>query len=390
MIPALVLALTMAQQAPQRWEHVLVRHETFEDFYADGLASAYRTEINAHAPVHVTAGPIPDSTDPNEAALAQAEEWTDGFYESREILVPGGFHDALVSWNVQCSPRAGMCMELRVRAKDGDWSPWLWVGEWGEPSPPPLYLRRNDPGGPRVDASAPRTTEFTGGKIDVDYFKSEQSFERAQYRVRTAHEAKVAGLTVRLRRVALCFSRRVDGAPAAAPIPRAHQIEVPFLSQTSESADIAGRICSPTSVAMVLRYRGVNAATADVAKLAFDARHDIYGNWPRAVQTAYSLGVPGYVTRLASWGEVEELLRKDQPLVISIAAAKGALSGAPYPSTNGHLLVLTGFDDKGDVRVNDPAAADAQRGRTVYERSELDQVWLARGGTAYVLLPRER
>jgi hypothetical protein len=163
---------------------------------------------------------------------------------------------------------------------------------------------------------------------------------------------------------------------------------VPFRSQRDEPADVAGRICSPTSLAMVLAYRGVDVPTAEVAAAAFDAAHDIYGNWPRNVQAAYSFGVSGYLTRFVCWTDVEWMIAVRQPIIASIAVQEGQLHGAPYTRTDGHLLVITGFDENGDVCVNDPAATDAHSGQTVYKRAEMQTVWLDRGGTAYVLLPR--
>jgi len=74
--------------------------------------------------------------------------------------------------------------------------------------------------------------------------------------------------------------------------------------------------------------------------------------------------------------------------VISVGVKEGQLTGAPYTTTSGHLLVLRGFDEQNDCLVNDPAAIDAEHGQLTYKRSELETCWLARGGTAYVLLPR--
>jgi hypothetical protein len=108
------------------------------------------------------------------------------------------------------------------------------------------------------------------------------------------------------------------------------------------------------------------------------------------VQGAYSFGVPGYVARFGAWSEVRERLAAGQPLVISIAAGPGELTGAPYPSTDGHLLVVSGLEAPDRVLVHDPAAADASQGVTSYARAELERAWLARGGTAYVLLQKER
>lgn len=399
---ALLLALApqaapAAAAAPTRWEHVLVRHESFEDFFADGMASAYRAELNADAPVAITTGHVHGGSEQidtlwDQDAASRAPEWLDGFYESKELVVPGGFQEALASWNANCPAGSGLCFELRVRENgDAPWSPWLYVGDWGEPTPPPLYLRRADPGGPRVDPRAAPTVQFEGGKIHVDYFTSEKTWTRAQYRVRTHTADPENARVVRLRRVALCFSRKSSAAApsGSAPVSVA-RLAVPFRSQRTEQPELAGRICSPTSVAMLLAFRGVELPTLAVAQRVYDQRHDIYGNWTRAVQGAYSFGVPGYVTRIAQWSEVEQLLGAGQPLVISIAAAKGELAGAPYDGTDGHLLVLCGLEGPDRVLVNDPAAADAEHGALAYRRPELERVWMARGGTCYVFLPRER
>ena len=138
---------------------------------------------------------------------------------------------------------------------------------------------------------------------------------------------------------------------------------------------------------MLLEHRGVSRPTQQVADLLYDKRHDIYGNWTRAVQGAFEFGVPGYLARFGDWKAVEEQLAAGQPLVISIAAKQGELAGAPYESTAGHLLVLTGFDGQGGAHVNDPAVSDAATGARTYSRADLERVWMARGGTSYVLLP---
>jgi hypothetical protein len=53
------------------------------------------------------------------------------------------------------------------------------------------------------------------------------------------------------------------------------------------------------------------------------------------------------------------------------------------------LLVLCGFDERGDVFVNDPAAGTPELGQLTYRREQLERVWMARGGTSYVLLAPE-
>jgi hypothetical protein len=57
------------------------------------------------------------------------------------------------------------------------------------------------------------------------------------------------------------------------------------------------------------------------------------------------------------------------PVVASIAWKNGQLSGTPIPESEGHLLVIRGFDPLGNV-VNDPAGYDDSRVRRFYRRHE--------------------
>jgi len=317
-------------------------------------------------------------------------------YESPVIDADHPFNEVLPSWNVDAPAGASFVVELRVgRRADGSWSPYLQTGDWGEAG---LAERRLTRG----------AGDFEGCSIDVDYLRSKERFDRVQYRVRAVGrepgEPAPAGAQLSIERVALCLSdttglpdpaadslsplrERSDSPLAAESWQR--RLPVPYRSQRTERPDIAGHICSPTSTAMVMAYRGVDRPTLDVALRIYDPAHGIFGVWPRAVQAAYSFGVPGYVARFSEWREVERQIAAGQPLIISIRAAEGELKGAPYPSTDGHLLVLAGFDSSGNVLVNDPAAATERSGLLAYTRSDLERVWLRRGGTSYVLLPRE-
>jgi hypothetical protein len=141
---------------------------------------------------------------------------------------------------------------------------------------------------------------------------------------------------------------------------------------------------------MVMAYRGVEQPVNDVAERALDHDANIYGNWPNNVQAAYTFGVPGYLTRVNDWAEARRLLATGQPLIASIQADRGDLRGAPYRRTNGHLIVIRGLDENGDVLVNDPAASTPEDGIITYARQDMERVWLERtAGTTYVLLPPE-
>ena len=74
-------------------------------------------------------------------------------------------------------------------------------------------------------------------------------------------------------------------------------------------------------------------------------------------------------------------------MIASIAVKPGELDGTPYPKTEGHLLVIRGFNAAGDVIVNDPYAEPGAI-RRVYPRAQFERVWQGGSdGTVYIIAP---
>ncbi len=361
--------LLFPDERPPLPAHRLSLHEMPADFSAGRLARA--------------------ALDPftNELILCPTAS-ADTVYESPPLTSEMLFNEALLSWNIEAPGATAFCVELRVgRKQDDSWSAWHYMGDWG--------------GGPAWPP-ADRTIESAAGRVDVDIFRSERRFDRVQYRIRAARSADVLSF-LRVRRIGICLSD-TSGIPLSAPrawrppaqSPAREQwqrrLAVPFRSQQAARAELASRICSPASLAMVLEYRGIVRRTEEVAALCLDPLHDIYGNWTRNVQAAFSLGAPGYLTRFSDWDAVQAAIAANQPLIISIRVDEAAaLPNAPYSATDGHLLVLVGFNAAGDVEVNDPAARSAAEGETVYPRAALEDAWMRNaGGVAYVIEPPAR
>ncbi|MFN9133306.1 MAG: C39 family peptidase [Phycisphaerales bacterium] len=320
------------------------------------------------------------------------------------LVAPLRFNELLISWNLDVSDGAGTRVEVQVGDSETNFtSPWLYVGRWGAGAPPENPTTTFDRSiAMRADAagsSAGSANARLSGKIDVDYFVSEQRFDRVRLRIVAAG---ARGQSVRVHRLSVLFSDVtgespvfIAGAPATTEGTRENlpamfegefRIGVPFRSQKTPDEKISGRLCSPTSVSMVLAHAGNAAVVAQVAERAYDADNDIYGNWPRNVQAAFTMGLPGYLTRFSDWSQVERTLRAGQPIIASIQVRPGELRNAPYEKTAGHLIVLEGLTADGDVMVADPAVATAREGQLVYRRDDMTRVWLDRvDGTAYIL-----
>jgi hypothetical protein len=313
------------------------------------------------------------------------------------IECPGEFDQAIASWNITLNSVRAVGIELRVGpvsarsdagADDACWSPWLSLGEVTRTPSETAFPAARLTGFVSGEALA------LAGKVDVDYFTSKSRFQRAQLRVvvpagageQEPPDARVSGLWLCLTDSVRVKTHDFNVAAAntlSAPI----TIDVPFRSQKTPRPELSGRLCSPSSVAMVLSHRGVDLPVLDVAERGYDPVFDLFGNWPRAAQAAFSFGVPARVTRFNSWDDVVATLARGTPIIASITSLPGELPSAPYTATGpGHLIVLTGLDAKGGVHINDPAGTDAAAGQRVYSAESLTKVWLQRKlGTAYIL-----
>jgi len=307
-----------------------------------------------------------------------ADQPVQAVYTSRVIEAEFPFNDLVPSWNVELPEGTGFLVEIRVGRKAGEvWTPWYYFGIWGSMPERPDPIVQDD-----------------HGIVEVDTFRSSQAFDRIQYRFILT--SRSASQTPVVRRVGLAYSNTLGDEALARrmckpidPGPRsgwARRLPVPWRSQAVEDASIRHSICSPTSVSMVLHYYGINEPTAKVCATIYDSHYRIYGNWIRAVEGAYLYGVAGYLERFGDFDAVRRHIAAGHPLIASIRVdAPGELRRAPYRLSNGHLIVITGFDAKGDLHVNDPAARTAQAGVVTYASQDMQKVWLDHGGVGYVL-----
>lgn len=299
------------------------------------------------------------------------------------IATAFNYKEAIASWNA-VTP-AGSWVEIQFRAQYGTtWSKWYSLGIWASDSSTITRHSVNGQGD-------------TNGTVYTDTFASltkKTATNKFQLKLRlfSANGSAIA----RVRNASVAYSTTApSSATASAGTPSRWNtlINVPECSQMVY-ADGGEVWCSPTSTSMVLAYWNndtgaceprVRAAVSGV----YDRIYNGHGNWPFNTAYAATQGYEAYVARFTNMNKVEEYVAAGVPVVASIAWGNGQLTGAPIPSSAGHLLVIVGFDAAGNPIVNDPAAAtDADVTRT-YLRSEFEPLWLTKsGGTVYLIYPQ--
>ena len=163
------------------------------------------------------------------------------------------------------------------------------------------------------------------------------------------------------------------------------ELDVPRLSQYV--GDPGRGWCSPASLAMLLGANGVGIDVPVAAAGTFDQAYHGTGNWAFNVAYASRFGLRAFVAYLRDLTHARRFLADGVPLALSITWKEGELRDAPLPESDGHIVVLRGFDANGDAIVNDPAHATI---RVVYPRTQFQRAWLSHGGIAYVVAPSEK
>ena len=259
---------------------------------------------------------------------------------------------AIVSWNAG-APAGGIAL-IAHRAD-------------GTVSEPLLYVRWS----PEKRRSLDGTDATT--RIAVDVVRSE-----------VALTAIGIASTVELDAVAVAVPPPPDAR--VAPRDSTASLDVAKLSQYAPKFPDERGWCSAAALAMLLRYHGVRADVATVARAVYDASYAGTGNWAFNAAYAGACGLRGVVAYLRGMDHVAAFIDAGLPVAISIAWDHGELPGAPLEQSAGHLIVVRGIEPD-DVLVNDPAQPAVA---TRYPRTALDVIFRKHGGVAYLIAPRPR
>jgi hypothetical protein len=304
--------------------------------------------------------------------------------EARSPEIPTSFNykEAIASWNA--TTPTGSWVEVQLRAQYGTrWSKWYILGIWASDD---STIKRH----------SVQSQGDSDGFVAVDTFVSSNKQETPNgFQLKLRLFSTDGLVTPVVQNASVAYSTEIPKSATVAPGNPANWntlIPVPECSQMVYPD--GGEVwCSPTSTSMVLGYWSEDTGPCEprvraAEKGVYDWIYDGHGNWPFNTAYAATQGYEGYVARFTSLVRAEEFVKAGVPVIMSIAWGKGDLSGASIDSTNGHLLVLVGFDASGNPIANDPAAPSDSEVQRTYQRSEFETLWLeASGGTVYLIYP---
>jgi hypothetical protein len=325
---------------------------------------------------------------------------------SPQVSTGFGLTELIASWNATTPPGTWVEVSMAGTTNLGAATKWYVLGRWSG---------GDDTAAGDIHRTSVPSQGDANGSVAVDTFQAATGhwLDRWQLKV-TLYRLSGTTQSPLVRSIGAMASRLPsDKKVAVSPLGGAEGItlDVPAYSQETHIGqypqwDGGGEAwCSAASTAMVLDYWGAGPTSAETAwvdpsysdpqvdhsaRSVFDYSYDGAGNWPFNTAYAGSRGLDGFVTRLRSLTEAEQFIKAGIPLVASLSFKKGDLPGAGY-GTNGHLMVIVGFDEAGNVVVNDPAShliASNDQVRTTYDRTAFENAWVPHsGGLVYVVHP---
>jgi hypothetical protein len=320
-----------------------------------------------------------EHTEPSGTRTYEYGTWTSPVYRQ-------GFDatQLVASWNALTPKGTWLRVDMRGQTTAGAETMWYGMGQWA-----------------LGDADVTRTSlpnqSDAYGFIDVDTFVGRTTLRAYQlrvtlYRAQGTHESPSLSMAGAMTSAIPDRFTVPTSAPGGAwgielPVPRYSQNV--HIGQYPEYGGGGEAWCSPTSTQMVVEYWGKRPSKADMAwvdpsyadpsvdhaaRFTYDTDYDGTGNWPFNTAYAATYGLNAHVTRLRSLAELEGYIKRGIPVITSQSFLSSELDGAGY-GTAGHIMVVIGFTETGDVIVNDPASSSNDRVRNVYKRAQFENIW---------------
>lgn len=163
--------------------------------------------------------------------------------------------------------------------------------------------------------------------------------------------------------------------------------QVPKQSQMILNHPRAANLCSPTSLSMLLGF--LKQASVDplvCAERVYDSGLDAFGSWPFNAAHAFEAcngSLRFAVTRLPSFVDLHQQLARNIPVMVSV---RGELKGAAKPYSDGHLLLVIGYDARHKkVLCHDPAFDSNDKVSVSYDLESFLSAWGRSRNLAYAV-----
>ena len=219
------------------------------------------------------------------------------------------------------------------------------------------------------------------GHVETDELILSAPAQAYRYRLKFYGDAELLLLAVSGVRAPFVYDEK-----SAVRLPAKPNIQqVPALSQMEQDTPHKRRICSPTSLYMALNALGYVVPLQQILPRVFDQTADIYGNWLFNMAAAAEFGAEAFFRRFASLAELEEFVTPDSLVIASVSFKKDELPGAPLEKTQGHMIVVRGYE-KHQILVADSAAPTASSVLRSYGAEAFARAWLNnKQGAAYIV-----
>jgi hypothetical protein len=299
-----------------------------------------------------------------------------------QVATSAPFTEIIPSWSAQTP--ASSWIEVRLRARrDERWTRFYRIAQWDD-----LRVgsaRRSFDAQTDADGRVATDTLILAGPADM---------VQPCLLLHASNGAlpTMDALQLALSAPSVYTARPHSFSPRELPVPPRSQMVYP---------DGGSVWCSPTALTMLLAYWHLRTADArlalfadaaavprDVVPHVYDPVYAGHGNWGFNTAFAASCGLDAYITRLDRLAQIEPWIAAGVPVVISVAWQPGGLRNAAVPSSNGHLLIVTGFDEHGQIITADPAGASEREVRRSYDAAELEAAWQGNSqGAVYLIHP---
>ena len=298
-----------------------------------------------------------------------------GNVEWRSPVTPSRPADELIAtWNADVAPDGWIRTELRA-FHGGRPTRFYTLGLWS--SDPAVHPRESV-----------RGQQDDDGDVDTDTLQLKEAADGFQLKITLGPATNAA----RLKLLAVCLTDTRAEPKARRPLRRAWGKSVTAPELTQLAYPEGGAWCSPTTVAMLLGFWAAKLdrpelalEVPDVARAVHDATWGGTGNWTFNMAFAGSLtGVRACVTRFGDARELEEWIEQGYPVGVSVCYDRLRTLG---PGPNGHLMVLVGFTEDGDVILNDPGVR--REIRRVFPRERFLNAWAHSRNTVYLVYPED-